>query len=130
MSRPRKDADLRKDYRITVRLNEVQYEIIEGYAKQLGVSAAEYVRRQAVHGKVEVRYPIVADLGQIQKLTDEFGAIGNNLNQIAKYFNMGGLHSMAIRQEIQDCVSKLMQLRKSVLDMAGDFYGGTETSVK
>ena len=130
MARPKKEKELCKDHRVTVRFKEIQYSIIEGYANQLGISVAEYIRRQAVHGKVEVRYPIVADLSQIQKLTDEFGAIGNNLNQIARYFNMGGLHSMAIKQEIQECIFELMKLRKAVLDMAGDFYGSSETPIE
>ena len=94
------------------------------------MSVTEYIRWQAVHGKVEISYPIVADVEQLQKLTDEFHAIGNKLNQIARYFNMGGLHSIAIRQEINECVMELMQMRKAVMDMAGDFHGGTQTPVE
>ena len=130
MARPKKDTALCKEHRVTVRFKEVQYFIIEGYAKQLGVPVAEYIRRQAVHGKVEISYPIVADVEKLQKLTDEFHAIGNNLNQIARYFNMGGLHSTAIRQEINECVMELMKMRKAVMDMAGDFNGYTQTPVE
>ncbi len=130
MARPKKEPELCKEHRVTVRFKEIQYSIIEGYAKQLGISVAEYVRLQAVSGKVVISYPVVADIPQLQKLTDEFHAIGNNLNQIARYFNMGGLHSMAIRQEINECVMELMKLRKVVIDMAGDFNGSTQTPIK
>ena len=130
MARPKKEKQLLKEHRVTVRFKEIQFSIVENYAKQLGVPVAEYIRRQAVHGKVEINYPIVADVEQLQKLTDEFHAIGNNLNQIARYFNMGGLHSIAIRQEINECVMELMKMRKAVMDMAGDFHGGTQTSVE
>ena len=130
MARPKKEKELLKEHRVTVRFKEIQFSIVENCAKQLGVPVAEYIRRQAVHGKVEVSYPVVADVEQLQKLTDEFHAIGNNLNQIARYFNMGGLHSIAIRQEINECVMELMQMRKAVMDMAGDFHGGTQTPVE
>ena len=130
MARPKKEKELLKEHRVTVRFKEIQFSIVENCAKQLGVPVAEYIRRQAVHGKVEVSYSVVADVEQLQKLTDEFHAIGNNLNQIARYFNMGGLHSIAIRQEINECVMELMQMRKAVMDMAGDFHGGTQTPFK
>ena len=130
MARPKKEKELLKEHRVTVRFKEIQFSIVENYAKQLGVPVAEYIRRQAVHGKVEINYPIVADVEQLQKLTDEFHAIGNNLNQIARYFNMGGLHSIAIRQEINECVMELMKMRNAVMDMAGDFHGGTQTPVE
>ena len=130
MARPKKESGLCKERRITVRFSEVQYSIIENYAKQLGIPVAEYVRRQSIHGEVQISYPIVADIPQLQKLTDELHAIGNNLNQIARYFNMGGLHSIAIRQEINECVMELMELRKEVMDMAGDFNGNTQASVE
>ena len=130
MARPKKEIVPIKSHTLVVRLDDIQYSIIETYAKQLGISMAEYVRRQATQGKVEISYPIVADFDQLQKLTDEFHAIGNNLNQIARYFNMGGLHSTAIRQEINECVMELMKMRKAVMDMAGDFNGYTQTPVE
>lgn len=130
MARPKKETVPAKNHTLVVRLDDVQYSIVEGYAKQLGISMAEYIRRQAVHGKVEINYPIVAALPELQKLTDEFSAIGNNLNQIARYFNMGGLQSKAMREEINACISKIMEMRETVMGMAGDFRGSAETPVK
>lgn len=123
MARPKKQSTLRKEKRVTVRLTDVQYAIIAENAKRAGMKVAEYVRDQAVHRPIKISYPIVADLPELQKLTDQFAGIANNLNQIARHFNMGGLHSMAIRQEINECVMELMEMRKAVMDMAGDFHG-------
>ena len=103
MARPKKGKGLEKTRKIDFRLSDTQYGIIEGYAKEAGMSVSEYVRHQAIHGKVKISYPVVADLPQLQKLTDEFAAIGNNLNQIARYFNIGGLQSKAMREEINEC---------------------------
>jgi len=130
MGRPKKDKAFCKEHRVTVRFKEVQYSIIEEYAKQLGVPVAEYIRQQVINGNVAINYSVVADIPQLQKLTDELHAIGNNLNQIARYFNMGGLHSIAIRQEINECIAEIMKMRKAVMDMAGDFNGNSQTPVE
>lgn len=123
MTRPTKQKQLCKEKRVTVRLTDVQYEIIAENAKRAGMKVAEFVRDQAAHRPIKISYPIVADLPELQKLTDQFAGIANNLNQIAKHFNMGGLHSIAIRQEINECIMELMKMRKAVMDMAGDFHG-------
>ena len=123
MARPKKQKELRKEKLITVRLTDVEYEIIAENAKRAGKPIAEFVRDQAVHREVKIIYPIVVDLPELQPLTDQFQRIGDNLNQIAKYFNMKGLHSMAVRQEINACIMALMDLRKEVLKLAGDFHG-------
>lgn len=91
---------------------------------------AEYIRRQAVHGKVDTEYRIVADFPEIQKLTRELSAIGNNLNQIARYFNTGGLQSKSIMEDINAAVSGIMEIRAAALEMAGEQNGNTKTHRK
>ena len=130
MARPPKEKSLRKEHRVTVRYTDVQYGMIEKNARQLGMSIAEYVRYLSVHGKVTIKYPIVVDLPELQKFTNELSAIGNNLNQIAKYFHMGGLQSKAMQEEINLSVDAIMEMRKKVLEMAGDFHGNSQTSIK
>ena len=53
----------------------------------------------------------------------QYGKIGSNLNQIAKYFNTGGERSLAMEEEIRHCISKSVFLRKEVLKMAGEVDG-------
>lgn len=130
MARPKREIIPPKTHSFVVRLDDVQYGVIEHYAKELGISKAEYIRRQAVHGKVEIHYPIVAALDDVQKLTDELMSIGNNLNQIARYFNTGGIHGIAMQEAIYDCIRDLKFMRQKVLSMVGDFHGNTQTPVK
>ena len=130
MARPKKDSGLHKTRKIDFRLDETQYSIIEKHAADAGMSVSDYVRHQAVYGKVEISYPVIAKVSELQELTNQFAAIGNNLNQIARYFNMGGLQSKAMREEINSCVAEIMKLRKRVLEMAGDFHGGAETPIE
>ena len=84
-----------------LRLTNTEYEIIAENAKVASLPLAEYVRKQITNKKVIVKYEIVADLPELKKLIAEFGKIGSNLNQIARYFNTGGLHSQEMRNEIQ-----------------------------
>lgn len=123
MARPEKEKALRKDRVITVRLREIQYELVANRAEQAGISISEYIRDMAVNGYVKINYSVVANLPELQKLTTELSAIGNNLNQIARYFNMGGLQSKAMREEINQCIVEIMRMRKAVMNMAGDFHG-------
>ena len=124
MARPKKE-EMYRNHRITVRFTETEFSIIETAAKQANMSLASYVRTQVLKGKVQTKIEIVADVPEIKKLLAEFGKIGSNLNQIAKYFNTGGMRSLAIEDEIHQCIADLFKLRKKVLEMAGDTDGSS-----
>ena len=72
-------------------------------------------------------FEIVADVPEIKELLAEFGKIGSNLNQIAKYFNQGGVLSQEMRGEINKRLRDLYEMKYKVMKMAGDFRGNTET---
>ena len=97
----------------------------EGYdvenAKAASLPLAEYVRKQITNKKVIVKYEIVADLSELKKLIAEFGKIGSNLNQIARYFNTGGLHSQEMRNEIKKSIAEIYKLKYEIIKLAGDF---------
>ena len=60
-------------------------------AKRAKLSRSDYIRQQLLKGKVIITYDFRVDISELQKLTSEYHNIGNNLNQIAKYFNTGGI---------------------------------------
>lgn len=88
---------------------------------------AEYARKQVLNKKIVAKYEIVADLPELKKLIAEFGKIGSNLNQIARYFNSGGIHSQEMRNAINQSIARIYEMKYEVLKMAGDFHGNTET---
>ena len=47
--------------------------------------------------------------------------MGNNLNQLTRYFHMGGLRSQAMTDELNRCINEIMRLRKEVMELAGDY---------
>ena len=127
MARPKKEKELRHKHQIMLRLTDTEYEIVAENAKTANLPLAEYVRKQVMKQKIIAKYEIVADLPELKKLVAEFGKIGSNLNQIARHFNSGGIHSQAMRKAIEQSVSRIYELKYEVLKMAGDFHGSTET---
>lgn len=127
MARPKKDKELRRKHQIMLRLTDTEYEIVAENAKSANLPLAEYIRKQVMKQKVIAKYEIVADLPELKKLVAEFGKIGSNLNQIARHFNSGGIHSQAMRKAIEQSVSRIYELKYEVLKMAGDFHGNTKT---
>ena len=73
--------------------------------------------------------PIVADMPQLKEITAQLAAIGNNLNQIARHLNAGGMLTDELRKEINSCVEDVMKMRKEILTMAGDYRGDSQTLV-
>ena len=108
MARPKKETEKYRNHRITIRFTDLEYSIIETAARQANIE-------------------IVADVPEIKELLAEFGKIGSNLNQIAKYFNQGGVLSQEMRGEINKRLRDLYEMKYKVMKMAGDFRGNTET---
>ena len=127
MTRPQKENERSRSHHITLRLTDMEYELVMNRAKEAGISRSDYIRKQLLEGAFIIKYEIVADIPELQKLTAEFGKIGNNLNQIAKYFNMGGVRSKSMQDEIHECISRIFEMREDVRKMAGDYHGRFET---
>ncbi len=121
MARPKKDKELQHNHQIMLRLTDTEYEIVSENAKAAHLPLAEYVRKQIMKQKVTAKYEIVADLPELKKLVAEFGKIGSNLNQIARHFNSGGIHSQEMRRAIDQSVARIYEMKYEVLKMAGDF---------
>jgi len=110
---------------IGVRLSDFELDRLDQNAKLLGISRSEYVRKLLIEKEIKNHIEIVAGMDDLKKLVGEYGKIGSNLNQIAKYFNTGGMRSLAIEDEIHQCIADLFKLRKKVLEMAGDTDGSS-----
>ena len=130
MARPKKEKELKRNHPVMLRFNDTEYEIITENANGAGLPLAEFLRRQVMDKRVTVKYEIVADVPELKKLIAEFGKIGSNLNQIARHFNQGGIHSQEMRQTINKCITEIYEMKYEVIKIAGDFHGNTETHSK
>ena len=106
MARPKKEKALRHTHQIMLRLTDTEYEIISFQAKAANLPLAEFARRQTMNKRTILKYELVADLPELKKLIAEFGKIGSNLNQIARYFNSGGIHSQEVQKSLQQSLSR------------------------
>lgn len=127
MARPKKEKELKCNHCAMLRFTDTEYEIFMENADKTGLPLAEYLRRQVMKGKVIAKYEIVADVPELKKLVAEFSKIGSNLNQIARHFNQGGIHSQEMRQMINKCITEIYEMKYEVVKMAGEFHGDTET---
>lgn len=126
MARPKKEKELRHNHQIMLRLTDTEYEIVAANAKAANLSLAEYARKQIMNKRVIVKYELVADLPELKKLIGEFGKIGSNLNQIARHFNSGGIHSQEMRKAINQSIARIYEMKYEVLKLAGDFTATTK----
>lgn len=127
MARPKKEKELKHNHRIYLRLTDTEYDIIAENAKNANLPLAEYARKLLMNKRVIIKYEMVADVPELKKLIAEFGKIGSNLNQIAHYFNLGGIHSREMRNTIRQCIAQIYEMKYEVVKMAGDFHSSTET---
>ena len=99
--------------------------ILDKACDNTGLSKSDYLRSLIMQMTPQIHFEVIADMDVIKKLVGEYGKIGSNLNQIAKYFNAGGERSLMIEDEIRQCISDLFVLRKDVLRLVGDWNGNT-----
>ena len=94
------------------------------------MSQSEFIR-QALHGQPYAhcyRFPVNDELlAAVGKLTAEYGRIGGNLNQIARYLNEYGVPYNALSGEVRAAISDLAALKFEVLQKVGEAVGNIQT---
>lgn len=123
MTRPKKDEALTKTKDVHLRMNETEYEILLERATASNMTVSDFIRNALDKQNVITKYEIIADVKEIKKLIGELGKIGSNLNQIARYFNQGGVISSEMRTEIKKSLRDIYEMKYEVMRMAGDFRG-------
>ena len=120
-----KDKELNHKHFIGVRLTDAELNLLDQGAACFSISRSEYVRKLLLEKQIYHQVEVVADMNDLKKLVSEYGKIGSNLNQIARY--TGGSRSLAVENEIHQCIADLFQLRKEVLKLAGGKNGNRKT---
>ena len=130
MAPKKKEKNLKRSNIITLKLTDIELAVLNEAADVTGLSRSEYVRKLLLEKQINHQIEVVADMNDLRKLVSEYGKIGSNLNQIAKYFNQGGILSQEMRGEINKRLRDLYEMKYKVMEMAGDFHGNTETYSK
>lgn len=115
---------------IMLRLTDSEFSIVSEQAEKNRQPLAVYMREIALCRSFSARAPISISISDLQPLVTEFGRIGNNLNQIAKYYHTGGMKSMEIESEIKRCIQTLFQLRAQLVKLEEEINGNLKTYIK
>lgn len=127
MHTQKKDRDLAKTKRVTVRLTEAQYDVLETDAQRSGRSLAGYIRSALLGKTPAVKYEIVYNSPKILEIFGNLGHISGNLNQIARHLNQGGEATEELKKQVSGCIAQLLHMRDNVQEMVGEYRGHSET---
>ena len=130
MPNPKKESGEKKTHNMKVLLDDAQYALVQNAAETAGMKMAAYIRHQAIHGKIDIHNHIVANFSTLEKIAAELSSISNNLNQLTKYFHMGGVRSEAMQAELRRCINEVMKMREELLAFGGEYRGYVKTSIK
>ena len=124
MPRPRKKVEATvKTKVISARITETAHELLRRQATDAGMTLSEFATQMLMKGRVNTSYVFYVHPDEIEAITWEFAAIGNNLNQIAAFFNSGGIQSRAMLENINHAIACIFEMREQVAEMAGKNYG-------
>ena len=126
MARPKKHELERHTHNVMVRFTDIQYEYIVDNAKNVKLTPAEYVRQQAIAGKVEMDVRIVADIEEIHEIARLMANATGSLNQIAKYYNLGGIRSKEMQNKINAGVNAIFEIRDMMEKLVEDGLANTK----
>ena len=92
-------------------VTEEEKRLIEEKMTQLHTKrSGAYLRKMAIDG-----YIIYTDTTDIKEMTKTLGAIGRNINQIAKRINSGSPAYQADMDEIRERLDEIWQLQRRIL---------------
>ena len=123
MTRPKKEKTLTRTKDVHLRMNETEYTLLIERARASDMTVSEFVRNALNNQNVIIKYEITADVPEIKQLIRQFGKIGNNLNQIARYFNQGGIISSEMKKEIRKALRDIYEMKYEVGKMVREFRG-------
>ena len=115
---------------VKTRMTDEEYADFTGRLAAYEISQSEFIR-QAITGAA-IRPIITVSpvndelLAAVGKLTAEYGRIGGNLNQIARYLNEYGVPYNTLSGEVRAAISDLAVLKYEVLKKVGDAVGNTQ----
>ena len=110
MTKRKIDDKYKRNTVVTLRLTDMELATLDKACENTNLSRSDYLRNLIMHNTPQIHFEVVADMNELRKLVGEYGKIGSNLNQIAKYFNTGGEQSLMIQDEIRQCISSVKRI--------------------
>ena len=116
---------------VKTRLSEDEYADFTARLAPYGISQSEFlrqaIRRTTIRPVIHVSAVNDELLSAVGKLTAEYGKIGGNLNQIARYLNEYHHPYPTMAKELRDAAADLAALKFEVLQKVGEAVGDIQT---
>jgi hypothetical protein len=103
--------------RITIRFTDAELAAVESAAERAGLSVAAYIR-QLVVGAVpprQSRRPPI-ERARLAEILGHVGKLGSNVNQLAKYGNLGRLVDDA---SLKEAAADIAAIRQAIMEALG-----------
>jgi len=121
MARPKKELPPAKEKQITLRLTDIQYEMLTEAAINAHLPRTEYVRLLITDKKPVIHQEVVFDSEELLHVLGDMGKIGSNLNQIAHHLNGGNAFDQQLKSEVLQAVIAINKIRDMVRALAGEY---------
>lgn len=99
-------------------MTEDEYGFLKLKAEKCGVTPSEFIRRVVLEKRLLYRRALIHNDERITEALNNVSKVGGLLNQIARYYNSGGVETEQIRKDIQEAVnavrSACMKLTKEI----------------
>lgn len=116
---------------VKTRLTEEERRAFEDKCAALSMSQSAYIRQAIFYSRITPVIRVTAHseelLSALSSLVAQYGKIGGNLNQIARFLNECGTPYNALSGEVRAAVSDLAALKFDVLKAVGEAYGNDKT---
>jgi len=119
MARPKKETELTKKHQVKVLFSDTQYDVICEDARRAGLPLAVYLRDLITEHGLTVEYKLVRDDKAIHDLTTALSRIGNNLNQLMRYFHQNGANTAGIENDIRCCIRQIYDMSAKLDSIEG-----------
>ena len=113
---------------VKTRLSSSEKAELDTLLDRTGLSQAEYLRC-AIFGTPiqEAPKPVLSPIEGLDKLIAQYGRIGNNLNQIARWLNSGGYIDRELSHSLRSALGELNRLKYDSLKIVSNYYGSHQT---
>ncbi len=115
---------------ISARVTETVHDVLHQQTEDAGMTLSEFAAQMLMKGRVNTSYVFYVHPDEIEAITRELAAIGNNLNQIAAFFNSGRLPPHVMCENNNHAISCIFEMREQVAEMAGKNYGNLKAHRK
>ena len=128
MKRKKSNKPPAKSRHVDLRVDQKTYDNIAFASAEMGITVSEYIRQMLAKGKIVRKEYIVVNPESLNEILYHLAHVSGNLNQIARYYNGGGLRSREMYERIEGAISDLYDIKREIIRMGGEKLGDSEAS--